>query len=324
MTTGERLVLLVFVMTVLGLYAAAGVMLLHAAIRRLARRRRRLGAGYVWARRVVLVLAAAGIVCMGYAWFVEPYWPETTWVRLESGKLPAGSGPVRLVQISDLHCERTERLEDELPGLVAGLSPDVIVFTGDALNEWRAVERFRTCMSGLAKIAPTYAVGGNCDERFGGRDLYAGTGVRELRGERVELNVRGARLALLGAPTGRRAALQRVLGSADADAFNVLLYHYPGEVYAAAKAGVDLHCAGHTHGGQVALPGYGALITLARYGKRFEAGLYHVEGTRLYVNRGIGLEGGLAPRVRFCARPEVTLFEIVPSGGGASAGRAVE
>ena len=55
--------------------------------------------------------------------------------------------------------------------------------------------------------------------------------------------------------------------------------------------------------------------TLSKYGKRFEAGVYRVDGTALYVNRGIGTEGGSAPRVRFGARPEVTLIEIVPDGG---------
>jgi predicted MPP superfamily phosphohydrolase len=55
------------------------------------------------------------------------------------------------------------------------------------------------------------------------------------------------------------------------------------------------------------------LVTLPKCGKRFEAGLYRVGETRLYVNRGIGMEGGKIPRVRFCARPEVTVIEIRPT-----------
>jgi uncharacterized protein len=96
------------------------------------------------------------------------------------------------------------------------------------------------------------------------------------------------------------------------DAYSIFVYHYPDEIYAVAGK-VDLYCAGHTHGGQVALPLYGALLTLSRFGKRFEAGLYEVDGTQLYVNRGIGMEGSGAPRVRFFARPEITVYEIGPS-----------
>jgi predicted MPP superfamily phosphohydrolase len=69
---------------------------------------------------------------------------------------------------------------------------------------------------------------------------------------------------------------------------------------------------GHTHGGQIALPLYGALITFSKYVKRYEAGLYREGETWLYVNRGIGMEGGPVPRVRFWARPEVTVIEISP------------
>jgi hypothetical protein len=77
---------------------------------------------------------------------------------------------------------------------------------------------------------------------------------------------------------------------------------------------VDLYCAGHTHGGQVALPLYGALITFSKYGKKYEAGLYREGETWLYVNRGIGMEGGSTPRVRFWAPPEVTVIEVSPPG----------
>jgi predicted MPP superfamily phosphohydrolase len=63
---------------------------------------------------------------------------------------------------------------------------------------------------------------------------------------------------------------------------------------------------------QIQLPFYGALVTLSKFGKKYEAGMYTVNETILYVNRGIGMEGGLAPRVRFLARPEITVFDIIP------------
>jgi uncharacterized protein len=62
------------------------------------------------------------------------------------------------------------------------------------------------------------------------------------------------------------------------------------------------------------LPFYGALITYAKYGKRFESGLYRAGKTTLYINRGIGMEGGSTPRVRFFARPEITVFHVRPAG----------
>ena len=89
--------------------------------------------------------------------------------------------------------------------------------------------------------------------------------------------------------------------------FSVLLYHSPDRMPEAVAEGADLYCAGHTHGGQVALPLYGAMLTLSKFGKRYEAGLYHEDRTWLYVNRGIGMAGGFLPRVRFWCRPELTI-----------------
>jgi hypothetical protein len=84
-------------------------------------------------------------------------------------------------------------------------------------------------------------------------------------------------------------------------------------IYSSLRFHPDLYCSGHTHGGQIALPLYGALVVLSDCGKRFEAGLYRVRGTWLYVNRGIGMEGGPVLRVRFWSRPEVTVYELVPA-----------
>ena len=105
------------------------------------------------------------------------------------------------------------------------------------------------------------------------------------------------------------AALSRI----PRDEFKIFLFHYPDCLEEMAQNNVDLYLAGHTHGGQVAMPFYGALMTVSAFGKKYEHGLHKMGETYLYVNRGIGMEGGKAPRVRFCARPEITLFEVFSS-----------
>jgi predicted MPP superfamily phosphohydrolase len=97
----------------------------------------------------------------------------------------------------------------------------------------------------------------------------------------------------------------------DSPGFNLLLYHSPDIAPTVAQLGFDLQLSGHTHGGQVRLPLFGALITGSLYRKKFEAGRYSVGPMELYVSRGIGLEGGGAPRVRFLCPPEVILWEII-------------
>ncbi len=268
-------------------------------------------------RLVACALAGLCVVCGLYARLVEPYWPEATHVRIESGKLPPGSRPLRIAQISDVHSDPTARLEPRLPDLIADENPDLILFTGDAINSPAGLANFRTLMSRLAAIAPTYAVRGNWDVWYwSGLDLFGDTGVTELsdRAVRVPGDL-PAEVWVAGVPVGSMDRAAPMLRSIPGNAVSIFLYHYPDEIEEIARMGADLYAAGHTHGGQVALPLYGALVTLSRYGKRFEHGLYRVGRTALYVNRGIGMEGGAAPRVRFMARPEITILELHPPGG---------
>lgn len=267
----------------------------------------------VWMRRVVWALSIVGVLCIAYGRFVEPFWPEVTRVRIESAKLAKGARPVRLVHISDVHSDPLPRLEERLPAIIAAERPDLIVFTGDSLNAPDGLPVFRKLMTSLAQIAPTYAVRGNWDSWYWRRqDLFGGTGAHELNGEPAKIDVAGTSLYLTGVAVGEEQRIAPMLDAVPPGAFTVFLHHYPDEIYEVAKRRADLYCAGHTHGGQVALPLYGALITFSKFGKRFEAGKYKVDDTHLYVNRGIGMEGGSAPRVRFWARPEVTVIEIAP------------
>jgi len=123
------------------------------------------------------------------------------------------------------------------------------------------------------------------------------------------------RLALLGLdcshdPEQDAARLAAVVAQAPSDALRVLLYHSPELMPVAPNLDVDLYLCGHTHGGQVRLPFYGALLTSSKLGKRFDMGHYRSQGTHLYVSRGVGLEGLGAPRVRFLCPPEITLVSI--------------
>ena len=302
---------LLFVAAVLFVYLLAALALGRVALRRL----NVTGAParpVAWAERASLALAFAGLLCFAYGYFVEPYWPEVTRVRVESPKLRGATRPVRVVHISDLHCDPQPRLEERLPGIIAGERPDLIVFTGDSLNSPAGLPVLRALLPRLAQIAPTFAVRGNWDTWYWGREeLFGGTGVRELNGEAVRVEAAGTSIWVAGAPVGGPEKIDAALDAAPPDAFRLFLYHYPDEILEVARgARADLYCAGHTHGGQVAMPLYGALITLSKFGKKYESGLHREGETWLYVNRGVGMEGGIAPRVRFFARPEVTVIEL--------------
>ncbi len=322
MRGSERIVVLTFLGSVALLYFAVGWILVRAGWDWLARRRGRRQAqmhrrGRLWLRRAALAMAAAGLVCMAYARFIEPQWVEVTRVRVESPRLTGAARPVRIVLLSDLHCEAYAGPDEELPGIIAGLTPDVIVFTGDAINTRDAAGRFRRCMSRLAEIAPTLAVRGNWDvDYYPDVDVFGGTGVEELNGRAVKLTLAGADVWFAGAVAHNEVGIDAALAAAPPGVCKVLLYHYPDPILeVAARGDVDLQLSGHIHGGQIALPFYGAMLTLARHGKRFERGLYKVGQTSLYVSRGIGVEGHGAPRMRFFSRPEVTLIELAPAVG---------
>ena len=262
--------------------------------------------------RIVLILAAVGVLCIGYGYFIEPNSLATTHVALSSSKV-LGKRPIRIVHFSDLHSESRPRLEPRLIDAVAAEHPDLILFTGDSINSPDGVSVLRNCIAAMAKIAPTFVVRGNWDTgHWSAIDLFGGAGATELNGDAVRIVVDGTPVWIAGFAFDNAAALQDTLRTIPKSEFAVVLYHSPDLMPEVAAQGIDLFCAGHTHGGQVALPFYGAMITFSKFGKRYEAGLYHEKNTWLYVNRGIGMEGGSAPRVRFWSKPELTVIDIRP------------
>jgi predicted MPP superfamily phosphohydrolase len=305
----------IVLLVVLGIYVTAALVVIRWCVKRVRGRVLPIHGANLWLARMTLGLAALGLVCLAYGRDIEPNWLEVTHVRLETAKLRKGIRPVRIVQISDLHSEATPGLEEKLPAVIAGEKPDLVLFTGDAINSPDGLPIFKRCLRRVAAVAPTFAVTGNWDVGFWGNlDLFGGTGVQVLDGDARKVNLGRAELWVAGAAFGNEMHIRQALEALPARFFSVSLYHSPDAIEDSAAQKCDLFCVGHTHGGQVALPFYGALVILSKFGKRYESGLYRVGRTWLYVNRGIGMEGGFIPRVRFCVRPEVTVFELIGVG----------
>ena len=90
-----------------------------------------------------------------------------------------------------------------------------------------------------------------------------------------------------------------------------MLYHSPDLIFEISEEkSIDLMLSGHTHGGQVRLPVFGALFTGSLYGRLIQNGLYRYRDILLYISRGIGFEGMGAPRVRFLCKPEIVEWTI--------------
>jgi predicted MPP superfamily phosphohydrolase len=309
--SAELLRVLIFVGAASTIFALAALVLER---RFLSRRRTPIRGWGRW----VLAAATLGLGCMAYGRWIEPRWVEVTRTRVVSSRLRAGHPGVRIVHLSDFHCDPEPLAEPRLAQLIAPLKPDVIVFTGDCTNSMEGVPVFKQCLSALAKLAPVFVVRGNWDTfHHSGDDRFAGTGAIELDGSSATIDVAGAAVHIAGAAfQSPDMAVARALESVSGSGPLIVLHHlpYPDLIPLSFAARVDLMCAGHVHGGQVALPFYGALLTLSKYGKRFERGLYPDAdglGFPLYVSRGLGMEGGSVPRVRFCSRPEVALIELV-------------
>jgi len=263
-----------------------------------------------------------GTTLVVYAFWIEPHRISVTRQSLSSKKIKADARPLRVLHLGDLHIERVTNRERQVVELARSLQPDVILFSGDFLNlsnvdDPVAIEHTRSILRQLSAPLGVFAVTGSppVDKPHVVENLLDGLdNIRWLKNERISLDHHGDRVDIVGItcthkPPVDGAALDEILHG-DPDDFTILLYHTPDLAPEAAAQGIDLQLSGHTHGGQIRLPFFGALYTSSLYGKRFEIGRHQLDAFTLYVTRGLGMEGKGAPRARFLCPPEVILWEI--------------
>jgi predicted MPP superfamily phosphohydrolase len=222
--------------------------------------------------------------------------------------------PLRVAHLTDLHI--SDRLPAEyfasLHESIRQSEADLLVMTGDYVS---AAERLPLLRHWLAELPDlplgTYAVLGNHDywtgEASAVRDALEQASVQVLSGRCVELDVADLRICGTDAPWGPDLS-----GWTQDDLTTLALSHTPDNVYALRELGADVVFAGHTHGGQIRLPGLGALVVPSRFGRRFDRGDFDVEGTHLIVSAGVGAD---SPPLRLWCRPELVVVDLNGSRG---------
>ncbi len=275
-----------------------------------------------WPGRVVLV--ACDLLVSGaafYATWLEPFRLTTTQASLSLPNWPADDA-LRLLHITDLHYEDESPRERAVLAAVEELHPDLIVLTGDYLNlssvhDPDAQAAARAFLGQLKAPLGVYAITGSPAVDVVGivPEIFAELPIHWLDDSVAEITWQNTTLWLLGVrctvdAQRDAAALRRVRQAVPRDAATLLLYHTPDLMPEAMALDIDLYLAGHTHGGQLRVPLYGALFTSSRWGKRYEMGRYQAAKTTLYVSRGLGMEGLGAPRARFLAPPEIVLWTL--------------
>jgi predicted MPP superfamily phosphohydrolase len=297
--------------------------------------------------RLAAAAVAAGAAGLGYAY------AESQWFALRHTSvpvLPPGSRPLRVLHISDLHLTPKQQRKHDWLRRLAVLDPDLVVSTGDNLASMQAVPHVLSAYGDLLDVPGVFV--------FGSNDYFApslrnpfnylgpDTGIRNVKSARLPwpelrdgflargwvdltnrketLKVGEIEIAFAGVddPHLKYDDLAAVAGPADATAdLRIGVTHAPYlrvlDQY--AEDGYDLTIAGHTHGGQVCLPGKGALVTNCDLEPARAKGLHrHPADSRpgdpgsnwMHVSAGLGTSP--YSQVRFCCRPEATLLTLDP------------
>jgi uncharacterized protein len=300
-------------------------------------------------RRGIQLSGTAAAAGLTYGWW------EARWFTVREATvrvLPAGSRDLRVLHLSDLHLAPYQHRKREFLASLAALEPDLVVNTGDNLGHQESIEPLFEALGSLTGRPGVFVLGSNDyyspvpknpvwyllpddgrrnthTPQLPWRELVqrlTDVGWVNLGNRRAGLEVAGLRLAFAGVddPHLGYDDLDAVAGTADADAdLRIGVSHAPylRVLDRFAADGYELVLAGHTHGGQLRLPGWGALVSNCDLDPARARGLHRhpadaPAGTPgsswLHVSAGAGTSPYAA--VRFCCRPEVSLLTLTATG----------
>lgn len=244
-------------------------------------------------RKNVLILCIIVILLYIISGFYNPL--VLTRYDYTSSKVPEGFDGYRIVHISDFHCKEFGDGESDLIAMIRNAEPDLILFTGDSIDDEHSLDNYRDLITGIYDVAPIYYVNGNheydasaplaemkeLNEKYQVHDLNDASVVIGHNGDSILLSGLDFRLTMQG--------LRSKIDYANTSMFNILLYHGTDKFDGIAPYNYDLVLSGHTHGGIVCLPFVGGIITNEKeLFPKYDSGIFTSGLSTMISSRGLG------------------------------------
>jgi predicted MPP superfamily phosphohydrolase len=219
---------------------------------------------------------------------------------------------LRIAHISDIQTDGLNEMHWRAKKASDAFDPHLVLFTGDLVNHKSLLPEVEQYLRSFKRRNAAILVGGNCDRVLDLEEVARAAGYEDIEERSVQLQIEGSTIRIAGLDAGA----QLIAGSnreRNPEDLVLWLSHRPDAGFLLQNETVDLLFSGHTHGGQACLPLFGPVITFSSVPRPIAAGgLHKIGNVPVIVNRGLGWEGHVAPRLRLFCRPQIILLEIVP------------
>ncbi|RDU38401.1 metallophosphoesterase [Neobacillus piezotolerans] len=270
-------------------------------------------------------LAVFGLGSGGYFYAreIEPILLDIQTHVIAHSLIPAQLDGIRIILFSDTHIGFQYTLErlNTLARKINNQRPDIIIFSGDLMdepNKYESAQAIVPILKGLDAPLGKYAIYGNHDHGGYGTKLYKtlmdASGFTTLVNENVAVTRNGQSIYLAGIDDAMlgKPDIESSVKNIPQGAYKILLSHAPDLADDASRFGFHLQLSGHSHGGQIKIPFFGALVK-PPFAEKYHEGFYTIAGDdplTLYVNRGLGTT---RLPFRFMSKPELTVFTLKKS-----------
>ncbi len=274
-----------------------------------------------WGRgfTLVIIFSLALFAVRVYATYIEPHRLQVVEQIIKTEKLAA---PLKIVHLTDIQSAEVGAYEERAIQLAIEQKPDLVLFTGDLLQPIidkqidNEIEKISVLLEQIDAPLGVYGVVGNVDGWMEEWRLSKLRGMTILNGKGVKLDWHEKAIHLYGVSfqgsmRGHLAAIRPWFESIPDDEYSIVIGHYPDYILDHSDLPIDLCLAGHIHGGQIVIPGFGPIVTFSAVPRWMSRGFHEYGNTRINVSAGVGCERAAGvPKIRVFCPPEFSVFEI--------------
>ncbi len=253
-----------------------------------------------------------------YSFIFEPHNIQIEKIIIEIENLPEEFEGTKIVHLTDFHSKDFGEREKRVLEILENLNPDFVFITGDFIDH--NTKDLDSCQKFWRELSSqyqgrTFGVLGNHEHWIRSPDIAAikklleENGISILNNENRKIFQGNKYIYLLGVddPDSEKDDLPKAMINTEENIPKILLAHSPDIIDNLQGEKVDLTLVGHTHGGQVVIPLVKPFWVPTKNRGKYASGLFRVNDTNLYVNRGIGMA---SLQIRFNCSPEITVIEL--------------